>query len=482
MDPGAPSWSLQSRVQLIAFLALITGLAVGSFSMYKAAAVRDDQVIDERVELLASSILKSIEAEGLEMNQASFASEAKSRVGSPETGIHSYQVWTNQGTRLLRSHRAPMSSPLLPVNYTGYRELLINGTAYCAFAAATADRSIVVQVAEPTPERKVQIGVLASEFLAVALLPFVLILGGIRLILKKSFQPVDAVVNNISLRSPVDATPIQVENPPREVLPLVHSLNTHLRRLSHALSIESRFTSVAAHELKTPLAGIRAQAQMANKARNPDELRDSLAGVMQGVDATSRLIDQLIALHQVESTAGTDTWRGRIVDLPAIHRQAITEFQAKADAKGIKLKIVFDIESMHGFEFAIWTLLRNLIGNAIQYTPAEGRVDVRIKRRDFRIILTVDDSGPGIQAETRSRAFEKFDRLGRRGGDGVGLGLSIVANVADLHQAVVELQDSPTGGLRVEVQFHGDGEANETSPEDLPPFTGAMNRWSEDRP
>ncbi|PZO14998.1 MAG: hypothetical protein DCF26_14210 [Burkholderiales bacterium] len=473
------SWSLQRRVLLISMVALCTGMAVGSLSMYFAASVTDDQVIDERVEVLATAILKSVEGGGDGSQANEHAQTGQSGIKAIETGLHGYQIWTDNGTRLLRSYNAPLKHSFVPLDYTGYQEVEINGVSYCVFSVASPDRSLIVQVAEPTPDRTVQIGLLLGEYVAVALIPLALVLLAIQKTLQRWFRPLEQVSTNLERRTPTDASPIEVDDTPREITPLVQSLNMHLKQQALALEKEARFTSVAAHEMRTPLAGIRAQAQMAGLASTPEELQASLEAVMRGVDSTSRMVEQLIALHRTEATADTDSWRNEVVNLFNVRMQLDMEFQPVAKRKQITLKALFDMTQMHGYEFAIWMLLRNLVKNAIQYTPNGGRVEVRIKRRDFRIVLTVDDSGPGIRQEAREHAFEKFNRLGRNGGDGVGLGLSIVLNVAELHQAVIGLQDSHLGGLRVEVQFHGDDFPDHDEKDAPFQITGGGSRWSE---
>ncbi len=464
---------------LISMVALCTGIAVGSLSMYFAASVTDDQVIDERVERLATSILKSVEGGGASGQDNELLQTGQSGIKLIETGLHGYQIWANNGTQLLRSHNAPLKNSFVPISTTGYQEVQINGISYCVFSLASPDRSIIVQVAEPTPERQIQIGLLLGEFFAVALIPFALGLLAIQKALHRWFRPLEQVRSSLARRTTTDASPIEVEDTPHEITPLVQSLNMHLRRQALALEKEARFTSVAAHEMRTPLAGIRAQAQIAGLANSAEELRASLDAVMRGVDSTSRMVEQLLDLHRTEATADSDSWRDEVVNLSNVRTQLDMEFQPLAKRKQITLKILFDANLMHGYEFGIWMLLRNLVKNAIQYSPNGGRVEVRIKRRDFRTVLTVDDSGPGILPEVRERAFEKFNRLGRSGGDGVGLGLSIVLNVAELHQAVIRLQDSPLGGLRVEVQFHGDDFPDHDGKDAPFQITGGGSRWSE---
>lgn len=349
-------WSLQRRMLLIAILALCTGVGIGSLSMYHAAAVMDDQVIDERVELLAAGILKSIEEARNGAHLSEVALDDRNSIKAIETGVHSYQIWSNNGAQLLRSHKAPVAHSFVPVSATGYQEVVINGVEYCVFSAASADRSLIVQVAEPTPERSIRIGVLLGEYLAVALIPLALLLIAIRMTLHQSFRPLARVSASLTGRSPADARPIEVDNTPVEIAPLVQSLNSHLRRQAQALDKEARFTSVAAHEMRTPLAGIRAQAQMAGLARTPDELQASLQAVMRGVDSTSRMVEQLIDLHRTQASADPHAWRDEMVNLSSLQKQLEAEFQPIAGRRQIMLKTVFDVDEMHGYEFAIWML------------------------------------------------------------------------------------------------------------------------------
>jgi signal transduction histidine kinase len=144
------------------------------------------------------------------------------------------------------------------------------------------------------------------------------------------------------------------------------------------------------------------------------------------------------------------------VDLGAIFQRALDELGSRVQAKQIVLCSKFPRECVLGLDFAIYLLLRNLLANAILYTPPGGRVQVEAGREGDKFVLTIDDEGPGIAPALREHAFERFNRLGRNGNEGVGLGLSIVALAAVLHHAKILLLDSPLGGLRVKVLFpHG---------------------------
>lgn len=467
-EASSTPWSLQARVELITAVALCTGLVVGSASMFSAAAVEDDQVIDQRVEILARKILQAVEEDprlySVHRGIYPDAPAPVSSSGPEEAGLHMVQVWLHGGTQLLRTHNTARTEPFLPTQFSGYREIHLDGEEYCIFSAATWNREIVVQVAEKTPRRMVQIGWLLAQYAAYVLLPFAFIFWGTRRLIHRAFRPLETIANDLRQRGPRDVQAVDVEHPPVEMLPIVHSLNSHFSRIAHAMSVEQRFTSVAAHELRTPLAGIRAQAQMACKARDPADLLESLTAVIQGVDKTSRLIDQLIDLHRVETMGGDVETFSEQVDFDEVFAQVTEELGSKAADRAIRLHAHFGVRRIQGIRFALYMLMRNLVANAITYSPPGASVEVTTEQQGEDLLLRVDDSGPGIAPAARERAFEKFNRLGRSGTDGVGLGLSIVAQVAQLHQAGIDMQASPLGGLRVQIRFHGGARASALSP------------------
>ncbi len=463
ISTASAPWSLQTRVELISTLALCTGLVVGSVSMFSAAAVEDDQVIDQRVEILARRILQSVEAapqlHSVHKNvypASPAVVDARAQAGADleQSGLHMVQVWLHDGSQLLRTYNTTRSTPFLPIVSSGYKEISLDGERYCVYSAANWNREIVVQVAEKTPARMVQIGLLLSQYLAYILLPFAFIFWLTRRLIQRAFQPLESMADNLRHRGPRDVQAVDVEHPPQEMLPIVHSLNSHFSRIAHAMSVEQRFTSVAAHELRTPLAGIRAQAQMACKASDPGDLQESLASVIQGVDKAARVIDQLIDLHRVETVGNDIDVFSERVDLHGVFLDVMDELGGKAAARHIGVQARIEVAHIQGIRFAIYMLMRNLVANAVIYCPQGSRVEVSAAAQGRDVVLGVDDSGPGIPPSDRDRVFEKFNRLGRGGADGVGLGLSIVSQVAQLHRAKIEMLESPLGGLRVQVTFH----------------------------
>ena len=258
---------------------------------------------------------------------------------------------------------------------------------------------------------------------------------------------------------------MQVEQPPREILPILKAVDTLFARVGHALSVERRFTSVAAHEMRTPLAGLRAHAQLASRADSTEDLQDALKSLMQGVDRASHLLDQLLDLARIEGLADEGALPLEPVALHEVYLDAMRELGPRGAKKKITFAIDFSIEHLHGHAFAVSLLLRNLLVNAIHYTPPGGHVEVSANRNGDAVELCVDDSGQGIPAPERERAFERFNRLGQTKIEGVGLGLSIVLSVVELHHASIRLLDSPLGGLRAQVSFRS--QASASAPADV---------------
>jgi signal transduction histidine kinase len=273
-------------------------------------------------------------------------------------------------------------------------------------------------------------------------------------LLKDSFRTLDAMATRLHQHNLLDVKPLQIDKPSKEMIPVIAAVNSLFLRTGNAISMEQRFTSMAAHELRTPWAGIRAQAQLAGTARSKEELNDALHALTRGIDRASHVFDQLFDLARLESMGSDVTSKFQAVNLSIPFQQVLEEVRNLAEQKSVTVASRFLTEEVHGSDFILYLMLRNLVSNAILYTPRGGRVEVFTQERDQHLILTVDDSGIGIPAAAREKAFERFNRLGQHGTDGVGLGLSIVVQVVQLLRAKIQLMDSPLGGLRVHVTLN----------------------------
>jgi signal transduction histidine kinase len=289
-------------------------------------------------------------------------------------------------------------------------------------------------------------------FLPIAL-PLLLSMLATSVLLRRSANALDALVHRLRHVDILDMGTVEIERPTQEILPVIEEVNSLFKKASNAIITEQRFISMAAHELRTPWAGIKAQAQLALKARNPADLQEALQYVIGGVDRASHVFDQLFDLSRLEGTSKDIAEKFQPVQIADVYQQVMDDLAAKAREKRISSHTRLDVPTIDGLDFAFFLLLRNLLSNAIQYGAEGGHIEVSTQRDETETVLYVDDSGKGIPAQARQNAFERFNRLDQHGPDGVGLGLSIVQKCVELQRGRIELQDSPLGGLRVMVRF-----------------------------
>jgi signal transduction histidine kinase len=453
MQLAAREWSLRTRLLVIAALASLATLLAGGGAMYWAAEKEDQRRLDSRLEDLARTVLSFSEHEITEI-----LGEGRTEMMHTETAAtlgsrYRYQIWTRHGTLLLHSYKASKTEPMQPLRQTGFSTQRLDDEEFRVFAMEGTGGEMVIQVAECLDERESAVAVVSGYFLAFLLLPISLIFALTWWMLRRSLRSIDSSAAQLSARSPIDLTPVVAENPPLELQPMITSINALFERINRTLSLERGFTAVAAHELRTPLAGLRAQAQIAATASSPEELAQALALVMSGVDRASHLLDQLLDLARMESAATEAERHRKSVDVARLYETVLNDLGNLVDRRGLTLEADFTVPRIVAMELGMLLLMRNLLGNAVRYTPAGGRVTVSTHREGDEIALTIDDSGPGIPAESRERVFERFERLDARGTEGVGLGMSIVQSVVVAHQAIIRLLESPLGGLRVQVHF-----------------------------
>ena len=327
--------------------------------------------------------------------------------------------------------------------------------------------AVLVQVAETRNEREALVsriirGVLLPQF---ALIPLVAILSYLGL--SHGLQPLRRLREKIVGRRQGDLSPLAADQAPEEVRPLLHSLNEMMRRLEVNLEAQQRFIADAAHQLRTPLTGLKMQADLAADENDPVRLQKSLRLIAQSTDRAAHLTKQLLMLARTESSHDK-LHRVEPCDLRMLARAVTIEWAERAMAKNIDL--AFECgewpHMIEGVPLLLRELLSNLVDNAIKYTPPQGRVTVRVRPAEF-LILEVEDTGPGIAMEEREKVFERFYRVLGNDESGSGLGLPIVREIAERHRARVELLGGDAGGSLFRVSFVRRGGV--ASPIDLRP-------------
>jgi two-component system sensor histidine kinase QseC len=362
-----------------------------------------------------------------------------------------FQVWDKKGRLRLRSSSAPETR--LQSRSEGYGDATIDGKRWRIFSRWDESRHYVVQVGERYELREELAESVASHLMhplyfavpALALLIWWAVGAGL--------APLAGIAREVARRDPDNLAHIDEGNAPREIAPLVAALNALFDRLRQSLEQERRFTADAAHELRTPLAAVKTQAQVALGAMDDAERGRALANVVGGADRAARLVEQLMVLARLDPQTALPP--GQTVDLTALAQQGVAEIAPAAAAKGVEVGLAAGgTAPVAGDAVLLAVLLRNLLDNAVRYTPAGGEVEVSLQRTDDSVSLAVVDTGPGIPEAERSRVFDRFHRVLGTGEEGSGLGLSIVRRIADLHRARVSLGAGTGGrGLRVEVLF-----------------------------
>jgi signal transduction histidine kinase len=442
--------SLRQRIATISALSVSAALLMSVVWLHWAEESKDEKSFDARLEQAAKTILAFAKEDVQELDKAKRQHAPVVTLGPANDVIYRFQVWTSDGNLLLRSQSAPTVEPLTALAQTGLATVNIAGESSRLFGIRDPDGALVVQVAEPLLERNDDFG----YYLLPLILPFLVSLGVTSWMLKGSFRTLDAMAARMRQHNLLDVNPMQIDKPSKEMLPVIDAVNSLFLRTGNAISMEQRFTSMAAHELRTPWAGIRAQAQLARTARSGEELQSALQSLIRGIDRASHVFDQLFDLARLESMGDDITSKFQSVRVSMAFQQVLDETRCLAQSKGVTVVSRFSADEVLGIDFILYLMLRNLVSNAILYTPKGGRVEVFTQDHDQHLILTVDDSGKGIPAEARDKAFERFNRLDQHGADGVGLGLSIVAQVVALLRAKIQLLDSPLGGLRVQVTLN----------------------------
>ena len=302
----------------------------------------------------------------------------------------------------------------------------------------------LVQVAETLDKRahlanEIIKGVILPQFI---ILPIVLAL--VWFALARGLSPLAQLQERIRARRPDDLSPIDSHQVPEEISPLVGSLNDMLERLSQTIDMQKRFIADAAHQMKTPLAGMRMQSELALRQLDPDEIHRSLEQLSKSSESATRLVNQLLALARAENQPHAGAARDAL-DLGTVARDVVQDWVQASFASRIDLGYE---EPDHpvpitGNALMLRELLSNLVDNALRYTPAGGSVTVRVRQDGAQAVLEVEDTGPGIAPAERGHVFERFYRILGNSAPGSGLGLAIVREIAQQHGAEVDIFNNP---------------------------------------
>lgn len=429
--------SIRRRL-LIGLLAVVlcAGM-IAAFGVYLQARREANELFDYQLKQMA-----------LSLRDQTFGQFAEGSPTVEQDFDFAIQVWGNDGVRLYysRPHADLPNRARL-----GYETVSTPEGSWRVFSVQ--QRGLIFQVGQPMSVRNE----LAAAAALRTLVPFLLLLPALGVLVwftvGRGLRPLEAMARAVKTRTPTALQPLPDGGQPEEIQPLVAALNDLLHRLDRTLGAQRRFVADAAHELRTPLTALRLQAQLAERAVTQEERAAAFAAVKGGLTRATHLVEQLLTLARQEPD-GLEK-RFETVDLTELGRELIAEHMLLAGSKNIDLGMGRSQPvSVNGNRDSLHIMLRNIIDNAVRYTPEGGRIDVSVFISAEGPVVEVVDSGPGIPQAERDRVFDRFYRGGTSDVSGTGLGLAIVKNIADTHRAQVVLAEGPDGdGLAVRVIF-----------------------------
>ena len=449
--PRVPVVTHSLRGRLLWFLlAAITMAAIAQAALaYRSALSDADQIFDYHMQQMAMSLRSS----------ATLTNKAADASPDPGNDDLVVQVWTPDGAQVFRS----LSRAALPQRAVlGFSNVKANNTTYRIFSVQTSNQT--VQVAMDMAVRQRMAGTLALRTVGpIAVMAPILMLV-VWWVVSGSLAPVSRVKRQVAARQADDLSPVSENDLPDEVLPLVHELNLLFGRVRTAFEAQQHFVADAAHELRSPLAALKLQVLSLERAQDDVARSVAIGRVTAGIERATRLVEQLLVLARQEGSV--DDVRLDRVNLSDLVKRTLGDMAGLAQARQIDLGLEHaDDVAVDGQPDALIILMRNLVDNAIKYTPAGGTVDIELRRipaeakvkgvaAPGRVLLSVEDSGPGIPPDERERVFSRFYRVPGSQAGGSGLGLAIIKSIAERHGAVLTLDSSERlGGLKIKIDF-----------------------------
>ncbi|KFB68621.1 ATP-binding protein [Candidatus Accumulibacter vicinus] len=451
--PGAPSQSLRWRLLRAVFATALLVWGLVAILSYAQARHEAEELMDGHLAQSARLLLALVrDNESHLADLATRLTLARSGEDRPYESPLEFQIGRANGSLLLRSEQAPANSLAAA---PGYENITRNGHPWRVLTIAAPADDYRVQVAQSIDVRdRAALEVASQTVLPIALIsPLLLLL--IYLSVRGGLKPLDDLAADVAARSPENLKPLANHATPLEVQPLLDALNQLLVRLAEALDKERRFTADAAHELRTPLAVVKIQAEVAQLSRNPDDRQHALKQIVLGVDRAARVLEQLLRLARLDPLVGLP--KAGEVDLGELARRVLVETRVTADRGAIHLQVSATPLLVQGDGELLEIVLRNLLDNALRYTPPGTTVTLFVRRQNGDILLAVADDGPGVSQEDLPRLVERFYRGREVSAEGSGLGLAIVQRIAELHLARFEVENLAGGGFEARLRWVGSG-------------------------
>ncbi len=437
------SHSLRTRLLYLLFGSVVLTAGVQAFVAYRTSLDETNEIFDYQMEQMALSLRPGLPEGGYSSNL--FKDEAD------ESFEFIIQVSTIDGRTIFQS--TPNTE--LPIGAkTGLSTFDARGTTYKLFSLRSGKQ--LIQVAQDRAARRGMARKLALKTVSPIIVMVPLLIFLVWWVVSASLAPAERVRKQVASRRADELTEVSEEGLPAEVYPLVHELNLLFQRVRGAFDAQKNFIADAAHELRSPLAAIKLQAEGLRRATDEHARELAIHRLSAGIDRATRMVEQLLMLARQQAEP-TGTQLQEHVALAQLVQAIIGDLWETANTRLIDIGLVeADPVIVLGHREALNILIRNLLDNAIKYTPEGGTINVAVRSLGGSSQLIVEDSGPGIPQEDRKRIFDRFFRgsgaqLNRTGS---GLGLAIVKTIAEMHAASLSIEQSPNlGGLQISLHF-----------------------------
>ncbi|MCZ7466221.1 ATP-binding protein [Rhizobium rhizogenes] len=428
------------RARLFTVLLLMTGLVWLSACVwiYTSTKARLEHVLDARLVESARMVGSLVGDRPVDIRLIDGHSPTHDEDADADAAaIPSYerqlacQIWSISGRLLSKSDSAPDAS--LSDHASGFQNTVINGIEWRVYAVVKPDLGVRVLVGDSVEVRDRLVDDVIKGLLYPALFIMPLMAGLIWLCVSRGLAPLQKLANGMKARDATELHGFADKGTPSELRPMIHALNSLLARVQATREREREFTTYAAHELKTPLAGLKTQAQVAMRSTDPEVQQQALRRIEQSVDRTSRMAKQLIDLAAVDATEAQATKAG--VDIPRLILDVIQELEPLRRARAVEITCRLSEEAdtilIEADRSLLRLAIRNVMENAVQHSPKGSTVECRAELANGKVNVVVIDEGAGIAVEEQERVLQRFYRSPRSEPGGSGLGLAIVKMAID---------------------------------------------------
>lgn len=434
--------SLRTRLLLLLCGAVVVTACVQAYITYRTSLEEINDIFDYQMQQIAQSLRPGLPVGGYhsngpkDENEDGFAFIIQVSIKGGQT------IFISMPTMELPKDAAP-----------GFSTYENNDVVYEVFTLASGKQ--LIQVAQDREARRnvARTMALRTGTPVLVMVPFLIFL--VWWVVNASLSPVERVRKQVAARDADELKAIDEKGLPVEIFPLVHELNLLFQRVRNAFDAQKNFIADAAHELRSPLAALKLQVEGLRRSGDQASREVAANRLAHGIERASRLVEQLLVLAR-QQAAPNSVRTHTPVPLGSLVQSIVGELWEEANAHQIDIGVTEAAEDLViGNLDALGILLRNLLDNAIKYTPEGGTINVAVQALAGHTRLTIEDSGPGIPEDARDRVFDRFYRVSGTPGGGSGLGLSIVRTIADMHEAQLTLTQSATlGGAKIEIVFN----------------------------